>query len=217
MSNFDILFEKILVKEGGYSDSPSDYGNYCAGSLTGTKYGVSSVAYREYYGRCPSKSEMMNLTIPEAKAIWKRVVWDKIKGDSIKNISIAELMLDSAGGGANGYLHIRQAINTASGSKVVSENKTMLISNAEAQEINKIPERKYFDTLYQIRLNYFNNHPQKDIYSAGWINRLNSVYGSFVYYYKSNSKKINYVLVGVGLLAVSGYLYLLKRKGFFNR
>ena len=212
MANFDILFSKLLDKEGGYSDAPTDYGNYCSGSLTGTKYGVASTAYREYYGRCPTKEQMMNLTIPEAKSIWKSVVWDRIYGDSIGNISVAELMLDSAGGGKRGYLHIRQAINRTAGKKIVDETDRMMISAGEADFINGFDPKAYFDNLYNIRLQYFESHPQRTIYGAGWINRLNSVYDSFVYTVKNNPKAVNYTIVGVFLIGIAGYFYYLSRR-----
>ena len=212
MANFDILFKKLLEKEGGYSDATTDYGNYCSGSLTGTKYGVASTAYREYYGRCPTKQEMMNLTVEQAKAIWKSVVWDKIGGDGIDNLSVAELMLDSAGGGKRGYLHIRQAINRTAGSNLVDETDRMIISGREADLINGFDAKAYFDNLYSIRLQYFETHPQRSVYGTGWINRLNSVYDSFVYTVKNNPQAVNYTIVGVVLIGIAGYFYYLSRR-----
>lgn len=45
---------------------PDDNGNYCAGQLIGTKYGVSAVAFSTWAGRCPTVQEMKALTTDTA-------------------------------------------------------------------------------------------------------------------------------------------------------
>jgi len=179
MADFNKIFEKTIVKEGAYQNQSADPGNYCNGKLIGTKYGIAATGYQAFYKRCPTVEQMKALTKDEAKRIWKFIIWDRIKGDIVLNDSIAELMLDSAGGGANGYLHIRQAINKSLGVQKVAENKTMQLSTAEINLLNSIPAKKYFDSLYNIRLKYFKNQPNKK-YINGWINRLNKVYNSFI-------------------------------------
>lgn len=60
------FFQTILKIEGGFQAMPDDNGNYCAGQLIGTKYGVSAVAFSTWVGRCPSVSEMKALTTDTA-------------------------------------------------------------------------------------------------------------------------------------------------------
>lgn len=210
MADFNKIWESTLLKEGGYQNNSSDSGNYCDGALIGTKYGVSAIAYKGYFGKCPTVQLMKNLTKEDAKKIWKSLVWDKIGGDSIKNQTVAELMLDSAGGGANGYLHIRQAINDASGANKVAESKVMALKKTEVEEINRIDSKKYADSLYKIRLNYFTTHKQYDIYGKGWIDRLNKVYNSFIE--DVRAKPMKYGLVIGILLATSIYIWFVTKK-----
>jgi len=214
MANYDIIFDKILKKEGGFQNMSSDEGNYCNGNLIGTKWGVSAIAYKEFYGKCPSVSEMRNLTQEEAKNIWKSTEWDKIKGDLIESQSVAELILDSVSGGANGFLHTRQAINESSGKKLVPENKSMKLSQSEVDYINSIDDKKYFDSLYNIRLNYFKSHPQYKEYGVGWINRLNKVYNSFSTKAKSAVKDnpIKTIIAIITIAAIAGYWIYIGRK-----
>ena len=60
------FFALILKIEGGYQAMPDDAGNYCAGNLIGTKYGVSAVAFSAWAGRCPTVAEMKALTTDTA-------------------------------------------------------------------------------------------------------------------------------------------------------
>lgn len=188
MANYDPIFDVLMKKEGGFQNASTDVGNFCDGKLVGTNFGVSAVAYKSFYGKCPTEAQMRALTRDEAKKIWKAEVWDKIKADSLKTQGIAELMLDSAGGGSNGYLHIRQAINKSYGTQKVSESKKMLLDANEVNLINQADQIAYFKNLYDIRLNYFKNHSQYAIYGQGWIARLNQVYNSSVEEIKKKSQ-----------------------------
>jgi lysozyme family protein len=77
---FDKAFDAVLKFEGGVSDHPSDPGGL-------TKYGISQRSYPDL--------DIANLTLDEAKAIYKRDYWDKVKGD-ILPAGISTLVFDSA-------------------------------------------------------------------------------------------------------------------------
>ena len=70
MITFDKAVDWILKWEGGdkITNDPSDRGGL-------TKYGISKRAYPKY--------DIKNLTLIEAKTIYKRDYWDKIDGDKI--------------------------------------------------------------------------------------------------------------------------------------
>jgi len=63
----DSFFQKILSMEGGYQNDPDDTGNYSAGHLVGTKYGVSAIGLSNWYGRPVTESEMRALTESQAR------------------------------------------------------------------------------------------------------------------------------------------------------
>lgn len=62
----------ILKDEGGYQNLSYDSANYCDGKLIGTKYGISAIGYKGYYGVCPTVEQMKNLTTDQAAAIFKK-------------------------------------------------------------------------------------------------------------------------------------------------
>ena len=136
MADFNTIWSRVLKDEGGYQTDTEDSGNYCENKLIGTKYGIAAINYKAYYGYCPTIQQMKDLTEAQAKAIWKKTVWDNIQGDKIDSMGIASMILDAAGGGKSGYLHVRQAINKSLNKNAVSETYTMKISENEASLIN---------------------------------------------------------------------------------
>ena len=74
IDNFDFAFEELIGLEGGYVDDPSDYGGE-------TKYGISKKQYPEL--------DIKNLTLDQAKAIYKRDYWDKMSLDTVKDPDVA--------------------------------------------------------------------------------------------------------------------------------
>jgi lysozyme family protein len=78
ITNFDKAFAIVVNAEGGLSLNPKDPGNWTSGKvgvgeLKGTKYGVAAASY--------PKLDIKNLTIDDAKAIYKSNYWDKVSGD----------------------------------------------------------------------------------------------------------------------------------------
>lgn len=88
MSVFDQVFEIILRQEGGFQNSPADKGNWVNGRLVGTKYGISARSYPNL--------DIRNLTVEQAKAIYKRDYWDEIGGDNIKDAGLGLVHMDTA-------------------------------------------------------------------------------------------------------------------------
>ena len=66
--NFDTAFEKLIGHEGGYSNDPHDPGGE-------TKFGISKRAYPAL--------DIRNLTLADAKAIYKRDYWDRAQCDRL--------------------------------------------------------------------------------------------------------------------------------------
>lgn len=70
---FDKAFERTVGHEGGFTADPKDRGNWTTGvigkgELKGTKFGISAMTYPNL--------DIKNLTVAEAKAIYKRDFWD---------------------------------------------------------------------------------------------------------------------------------------------
>ena len=68
MKTFDEIIEKVLEHEGGYVNDPKDLGGE-------TKYGITKRFYPDV--------DIKNLTIEQAKEIYKKDYWDKNKVESL--------------------------------------------------------------------------------------------------------------------------------------
>lgn len=80
MSSYEDAFKKVVGHEGGFTANPKDRGNWTSGKigvgeLKGTKYGISAMAYPHL--------DIRNLTLDQARAIYKRDYWDRVKGDQL--------------------------------------------------------------------------------------------------------------------------------------
>lgn len=86
MNNFDAAFEYTIGNEGGYTNNRNDSGNWTggrigSGTLKGTKYGISAASYPTL--------DIANLTLDQAKDIYRRDYWTKFKLDQIVNDNVA--------------------------------------------------------------------------------------------------------------------------------
>lgn len=75
---FDKAFERVIGHEGGYTADPKDRGNWTSGiigqgQLKGTKFGISAMSYPNL--------DIKNLTVEQAKAIYKKDFWDTLGMD----------------------------------------------------------------------------------------------------------------------------------------
>lgn len=68
MTDFNQCFDKIIIAEGGYINDSTDPGGE-------TNFGISKRAYPNV--------DIKNLTLEQAKIIYKNDYWDKIRGDEI--------------------------------------------------------------------------------------------------------------------------------------
>jgi len=92
MSTFDQAFEIVVGHEGGFDQTDSDPGNWTggsvgAGSLHGTKYGISAASYPNL--------RIAALTLADAQAIYQRDYWNPIAADRLPT-PLALLVFDAA-------------------------------------------------------------------------------------------------------------------------
>lgn len=175
MGNFLQIWTGTKGFEGGYQQLANDSANYCpakgkpGSKLIGTKFGISAIAYGDYFHRCPTVEEIKNLTPELAQKIAKTKFWDPVQGDKIQSQPVAHLIFDSVyGSGSYGPLHTRQAINKLMGVGTVKEYKSFNLSEDEVNKINNLPAGKFFDTLSAIRKNFFKGLT----YEKGYLNRM---------------------------------------------
>lgn len=91
-TRYDKCFERVIGHEGGFTDDRRDRGNWTSGvigkgQLKGTKFGISAMSYPNV--------DIKNLTLEQAKAIYKTDFWQKNKCDELP-IGVDYLVFDSA-------------------------------------------------------------------------------------------------------------------------
>ena len=77
---FEQAFERLIGHEGKFTDDQKARGNWTTGIigkgiLKGTKYGISAMTYPDF--------DIKNLTLDQAKEIYKRDWWDKLNADNL--------------------------------------------------------------------------------------------------------------------------------------
>lgn len=189
MADFKPIYRKTLLFEGGFQQFPQDSANYCNGVLIGTNLGISAIAYKQYFGKCPTVQDMKNLTEETAMGIFKKNYWDKIAGDYINNQSVANLMFQYIiGSGASQISELKRMANLVAGKPIIVENDNP-ITKSEAEKINGIDQRKYHAELKSWRYKLYDSivkrNPEKGIFLNGWRKRLDS----YVYIPDMDAKK----------------------------
>jgi lysozyme family protein len=74
--NFDIVFDRVIGIESGYSNNPNDPGGE-------TKYGISKRSYPDL--------DIKNLTREQAKEIYLRDFWNRLEMDSLPESIVYQL------------------------------------------------------------------------------------------------------------------------------
>lgn len=101
------FFQTILKIEGGFQNHPGDNGNYCQGQLVGTKYGMSAVAVATWWGRCPTETEMRNLSESDAKSFYSWY-FHQYNLYQIENQQLFELLANNTMGSPTNAARVEQ-------------------------------------------------------------------------------------------------------------
>lgn len=90
--DFNICFERVIGHEGRFQKIEGDRGNWTGGQvrkgiLKGTKFGISAMSYPTL--------DIENLSVEDAKAIYRRDWWDKL-GMGLFKPALSYQMFDAA-------------------------------------------------------------------------------------------------------------------------
>ena len=152
MADFNKAFKKVLKFEGGYVNDKSDSGGE-------TKYGISKKAFPNL--------DIKNLTLNEAKEIYKKVYWDRIKGDEIKSQKIAELIFDTAVN-MGAYFAIKSA------QKILNVKQDGIIGAITLNALNNVNEEVFIKDYKLARIAKYVEIAKGDKikFLRGWIKRV---------------------------------------------
>lgn len=159
--NFDKAFELVFGHEGAFTDDPKDRGNWTSGTigtgkLNGTKFGISAAAYPNL--------DIRNLTVDQAKAIYKKDYWDKNNLDAYPEPIRFELFDMAVNmGWKNGVKILQRAVGTTDDG--IIGPKTIAATNAMDAD-------KLYVKLAARRLQYYTSLSTFSTYGKGWVNRV---------------------------------------------
>ena len=161
MSNFDEAFEKTLKYEGVLSNDVNDSGGL-------TKYGISQQSY--------PKLDIRNLTIDDAKKIYKRDYWDICLCDYIKDKTIAMQVFDIAvnmGTGGVGTV-VQKAINS-----LLPQGQSIRVDGAIGKitidKLNSLLAKDINNAIAKYRARRYaticDKNKTQAVFLEGWLNR----------------------------------------------
>ena len=158
---FDQAFERLIGHEGKFTNDRQDRGNWTTGvigkgHLNGTKYGISAMTYPDL--------DIKNLSLTQAKNIYKRDWWDKINADQINSalvFQVWDFAINAGMGTAKRKLQ-----------KAVGVVEDGIIGNLTIQAINNAELNDILLKFNAERLKYYTSLSTWPRYGKGWTLRV---------------------------------------------
>lgn len=148
----DTAINTTLGFEGGYVNNPNDTGGE-------TNFGICKKAYPEL--------DIKNLTIEQARNIYRRDYWDKLKCDFIPDalsIAVFDFAVNSG---------IKRAIRYLQ--KALGVTIDGIIGNQTIGACNRIPTREVLEKFIQYRLEFLMSLKTWKYFGKGWGKRVKFV------------------------------------------
>lgn len=171
---FDIAFNFIIAKEGGYIDDPYDKGG-------ATKYGISS---RFIKANDLKIKNVQELTLLQAKEIYSIFFWHPLKIDKINDSTVQLFLFDTAVncGKEKAVFLLQDSINSISHIAVDGKigNETIGTCNSITSQPKSCKLLKQL--LLASRISYYmhiiNSNESQRRFLKGWVNRTLEVFNS---------------------------------------
>lgn len=157
--NYNDCLTRLLKDEGGYTNNPNDSGGP-------TNFGITLTDYRLYINSKGKAVDVRNMTVDQAKTIYKAKYWDALDCDTLPN-------------GVD-YTVFDYAVNSGLGRprKALQRFK----SKTGVDLINAInDERTAFLKALEV------SHPKDKVFNAGWMARVSRVRAYSLQLAKDNS------------------------------
>lgn len=151
-TTFDDCFKIVLHHEGYISDDPSDPGGL-------TKYGISKRAFPNV--------DIANLTLEQAKEIYRIEYWDKLRCDKLPE-SLRLIVFDCS---------VNQGVYRATRflQKCIGVKADGVFGPKTLAALQGISEIQFINDYANYRIGSYQSLPHWDRFSKGWSRRLLSV------------------------------------------
>ena len=158
---FDEAFRRLIGHEGGYSNDKRDPGNWTGGTvgkgaLNGTKFGIAASTY-------PSL-DIKNLTLTQAKEIYKKDWWDKLGGHGLHSAITFQLWDFSINAGKKRAIIELQQVAGVTADGVIGP-KTI-------EAVNALDLNDVLLSLTAERLKFYTSLKTWPTWGKGWVNRV---------------------------------------------
>lgn len=159
------LLPSVFKAEGGYSDDPTDTGNFIGGdtssALVGTNHGISADVLSEYLKRPATAEDMKSLTKDKAKEIYEKVFYTDMGIDKLPK-DVQEIVFH---GVVNSKGHAIKVVQKLLGLK---EDGVVGPKTIEAMKNADFTKEEFKDAL----LNKYKTFKTWDKHGEGWTNRF---------------------------------------------
>lgn len=158
---FDEAFRRLIGHEGGYSTDRRDPGNWTGGrvgvgTLKGTKFGLAANTYPNL--------DIKNLTLAQAKAIYKKDWWDKLGADGIHSAIVFQLWDFAINAGKSRAIkELQQAVGVPADGIIGPQT----LAAVNSHDLNDI-----ILSLTAERLKFYTSLSTFKTYGKGWTNRV---------------------------------------------
>ena len=158
---FDQAFERLIGHEGSFTNDKKDRGNWTTGiigkgQLKGTKYGISAMTYPQL--------DIKNLTLGQAKQIYKRDWWDALSANSLDTAIVFQVWDFAINAGmATAKRKLQSAVGVADDG---------IIGNITLKAINSADLNDVLMKFNAERLTYYTKLSTWPTYGKGWTNRV---------------------------------------------
>lgn len=179
LSRFDECFKLVLDSEGGYSDNTDDKGGK-------TKYGITEATLNAAFKvGIVSHNNIKDLTVEEAKTIYKVNYWDKCKCDDLPkplDLYVFDTAVNCGVGTSAKFL--QEVINKVVGANILAVDGIVGAMTIGAVEgwLSRYKADCTFPVLFLCnlfmdrRLQYYSNIVAKNgsqiVFLRGWLNRV---------------------------------------------
>lgn len=146
---FDKAFERVIGHEGGYVNDPRDPGGE-------TKFGVSKRAY--------PNMDIKNLTLDQAKEIYRRDYWNKLHLDELPDCVRFDLFDAAINSGVSAAAKFLQRAAGTAADGVIGK---LTIAAANGMDPQRLDKR-----LSGYRLQYLCDLSTFPTFGKGWVRRV---------------------------------------------
>lgn len=158
---FDEAFRRLIGHEGGYSNDKRDPGNWTGGvvgkgALNGTKFGIAANTYPNL--------DIKNLTLAQAKDIYKKDWWDKLGGHGLHSAITFQLWDFSINAGKKRAIIELQQVAGVTADGVIGP-KTI-------EAVNALDLNDVLLSLTAERLKFYTSLKTWPTWGKGWVNRV---------------------------------------------